>query len=155
MLRQQVLHTIRGVNGFDANDFCTLTFDITSVVYILMRFNEINVPNNLGESISPVTEIFSFVWDNPSANVRYKWLKQWIIYPTEYLLSGQIQQITKLDIFFNIQFEFFMYTKRIITFLRLYIGDNIFKIQLEKLFNWIQYLKGQSILELVTNFRVL
>ena len=46
MLRQQVLHTIRGVNGFDANDFCTLTFDITSVVYILMRFNEINVPNN-------------------------------------------------------------------------------------------------------------
>ena len=61
MLRQQVLHTIRGVNGFDANDFCTLTFDITSVVYILMRFNEINVPNNLGESISPVTEIFSFV----------------------------------------------------------------------------------------------
>ena len=61
MIIQKVLDTIRGVNGFDANDFCTLTFDITSVVYILMRFNEINVPNNLGESISPVTEIFSFV----------------------------------------------------------------------------------------------
>ena len=61
MLRQQVLHTIRGVNGFDADDFCTLTYDITSVVYILMRFNEINVPNNLGESISPVNEIFYFV----------------------------------------------------------------------------------------------
>ena len=61
-----------GVNGFHANDFCTLTFDITSVVYILMRFNEINVPNNLGESISPINEILSFVQDNPAGNVRYK-----------------------------------------------------------------------------------